>query len=78
MALDEESYTCDICHKHFSTYEKLEDHELLHEDVKLSALDTQNQDQVGFFVRNILSVVKFLFMAKLIENKNNKISNFSF
>ena len=54
LSSDGESFVCDICHKHFSSREKLEDHELLHEDVKLRALDTQDQDQVGFVRSNCL------------------------
>ena len=54
LASDEESFVCDICHKHFSSREKLEDHELLHEDVKQRALDTHDQDQVGFVRSNYL------------------------
>ena len=50
---DEESFVCDICHKHFSSREKLEDHELLHEDVKLRALDTHDIDQVPIFFLKI-------------------------
>ena len=54
LASDEESFVCDICHKHFSSREKLEDHELLHEDVKLRELDTHDQNQVGFVRSNYL------------------------
>ena len=56
LKLDEEAYVCDICDKRFPDVEKLEEHEMLHDDVKYGGVTSeQGEDQVSVTQRFVLS-----------------------